>query len=61
LVWVPNIYFSADQQDMEKINLMVQRFWETENIAVENVPVFKVNEKTALDVAEGSITYNEGH
>jgi len=45
---------------MEKINLVLQKFWGTENIAIENVLVFKVHEKTALDVAEGSITYNEG-
>jgi len=42
-------YFSTDQQDMEKINLMLQRLRETENIAIENVPVFKVDEKAALD------------
>jgi len=42
---------------MEKINLMLQRFWETQNNAV---PALKVDEKAALDVAEGSIMYNEG-
>jgi len=51
-------YFSADQQDMEKINSMMMRFWEIETTGVEKVEVFRPDEKAALRVAEKSITHN---
>ena len=39
------------------IKMMLQRFWETETDGIENLQVFKADEKAALNVAEWSITY----
>jgi len=43
---------------MEKMNLMLQKFWEIETGGIENVLLFKPDERAALDTAEGSITSN---
>ena len=52
-------YFSADQQDMEKINLMLQKFWETDISGLEKGSLFKTDERAALDMAGRSITCND--
>ena len=51
-------YFSADQQDMEKLNLLLKKFWETETGGIENVQVFEASESAALSMAEKSLAYN---
>ena len=43
---------------MEKLNLLLQKFWKTETGGIENVQVFKASESAALSVAEKSIAYN---
>ena len=52
-------YFSAGQQDMERINLMLQNFWETNTSGIEKGSLFKTDERAVLDMAERSITCND--
>ena len=51
-------YFSAGQTDMEKINLMLQKFWEVDTSGIEQVPLLDTEDKVVLDMAEESIKYN---
>ena len=44
---------------MERINLMVQNFWETDTSGIEKGPLFKTDERAALDMAERFITCND--
>jgi len=45
-------------QIMEKLNLLLKKFWETETGGIENVQVFEASESAALSMAEKSIAYN---
>ena len=55
-------YFSAGQADMEKINSMLQKFWEVDTCGTCTEPksLLSHEDKLALDMAEKSIKYNEG-
>ena len=44
---------------MERINLMIQNFWETDTSGIEKGSLFKTDERAALDMAERSITCND--
>ena len=51
-------YFSAGQTYMEKINLMLQKFWEVDISGIEQVPLLNTEDKLVLDMAEESIKHN---
>ena len=52
-------YFSAGQADMEKINAMLQKFWEVDTSGTEQVSLLKFEDKLVLDMAEKSIECND--
>ena len=43
-------YFSAGQADMEKINAMLQKFWEVDTSGTEQVSLLKFEDKLVLDM-----------
>ena len=51
-------YFSVGQTDMEKINSMLQKFWEIDTSGIKQVPLLNTEDKLALRMAEESIKYN---
>ena len=50
-------YFSVGQTDMEKINSMLQKFWEIDTRGIEQTPL-NTEDKLVLHMAEESIKYN---
>ena len=52
-------YFSAGQTDMEKINTMLQRFWEVDTSGIEQAPLLNTEDKLVLDMAQESIKYHD--
>ena len=53
-------YFSAGQVDMEKINLMLQKFWEVDTSGTEPGSLLSHEDKLVVEMAGKSIKYNEG-
>ena len=51
-------YFSVGQTDMEKINSMLQKFWEIDTSGIEQAPMLNTEDKLVLHMAEESIKYN---
>ena len=52
-------YFSAGQTDMEKINALLQRFWEVDTSGTEQAPLLNTEDKLVLDMAQESIKYHD--
>ena len=52
-------YFAADQTDMEKINSMLQKFWQVDTSGIEPVSLLSHEDKLVLNMAEKSIKYND--
>ena len=50
-------YFSAGL--MEKVNTMLQRFWEVDTSGIEQAPLLSTEDKLVLDMAQESIKYHD--
>ena len=44
---------------MEKINTMLQRFWEVDTSGIEQAPLLNTEDKLVLDMAHESIRYHD--
>ena len=54
-------YLSTGIEDIENVNVLLQRFCELESSGIKEGRVFGPEDKCALGMAEESITYTQGH
>ena len=53
-------FFSVGQTDTEKVNLMLQKFWEVYTSGTEEFSILKAEDNLVLNMTETSIAYNNG-
>ena len=53
-------FFSVGQTDTEKVNLMLQKFWEVDTSGTEEFSIVKAEDNLVLNMTETSIAYNNG-
>jgi len=53
-------FFSVGQTDAEKVNLMLQKFWEVDTSGTDKLPILKAEDSLVLNMTEATIAYNNG-
>ena len=46
---------------MEEVNTVSHQFWEIDNSGAESLPAMKLEEKMAMEQAERSMKFGDGH